>query len=505
MPALLPDLIGESYVPPGQPTIHYNQKYNVWFPRTPRPPLGYPCIIFNNGGGWASGPPLTYLDENAGRLWRMLKAGWVVVAMGVTGSGCTVIQGSGTTTACINKTDGTWSAATLRLSSTGAFTNYTFEEGDYCVVYESVNEGVTPSGATFGTYPVTSKVSANGITLKSSISSVDLAAGDISFKVSGPKKNQIIPGAGLFKPVSNALFNFTAFSETDGPKCVQAVRARAAQYGINPNAIFGDGRSGGTTGTKVALLGVDFAGVPGFWPTSSRLNGAYLRALAVEWYPACVQTGAHGIVFATHMPETSGGDADTTYEGVAEELSEVSASIQQMASSLRYGFSPTAAWNTTSTAILAPRQQQIRMTNANVRVLMFASGSSASIMGSTDFTNGSETAFDTAYVTNVVLATHDPWNAYTLKEELQELDTQFSSSPGTSQLIVDQATEDYVEGQVGNSDYAADTIIEAGDGNADTDPLEIYVANWFQHFADLQPSHSKTAASSMFHVEHTLG
>lgn len=490
----LPDLIGESYVPPGQPTIHYNQKFNLWYPATPRPPLGYPCIIYNNGGGWAAGPPLTYLDQGAGRLWTMLQHGWVVAAMGVTGSGHTTLLGTGTTTSSIGDTDGTWNASAKRISSTGTFATYTFEAGDVCIVYDGT------SVTTLGVHEIASKVGDDSIILKTSIAAGDLVGGDIKFKIHGPTKDTYIPGRGLFKSPGSVLWNCTAFAETDGPKCVQAIRARAAQYGVNPNMICMDGRSGGTTGTKFALLGVDLAGVTGFWPTSSRLNAAYLRALAVEWYPACVQTGSNGIVFAAHMPTS-----DATYETIATVLSDVPASIQQAASSLRYGFNPTASWNTISTNILAPRQAAIRQTNANVKVLMFASGSSASIMGSTDFTNNSSTAYDTGYVSGAVLATHDPWNAYTLKEELQELNVQFSGDPGFSQLIVDQATEDYVTGQVGAATYAADTILEAGDGTAGTDPLEVYVANWFQHFADTQPAHAKLATGSMFHVEHTLG
>lgn len=76
----------------------------------------------------------------------------------------------------ITGTTATWTASTLTLTSTGSFATYTFVAGDKLEI-----RGGT--GATTGFFEVASRTSANAVVLASTISSVDLATGDIDFKL----------------------------------------------------------------------------------------------------------------------------------------------------------------------------------------------------------------------------------------------------------------------------------------------------------------------------------
>lgn len=68
----------------------------------------------------------------------------------------------------------TWTASTSTLTATGAFTNYTYVSGDEI----RINSG---TGATTGVIKIASKTSANAIVLDGTISSSDLATGDIDW------------------------------------------------------------------------------------------------------------------------------------------------------------------------------------------------------------------------------------------------------------------------------------------------------------------------------------
>lgn len=70
----------------------------------------------------------------------------------------------------------TWTASTKTLTQASAFTNYSWLTGDEI----SITSG---TGATTGVYKIASRTSANAITLASSLSSTDLATGDIAWRI----------------------------------------------------------------------------------------------------------------------------------------------------------------------------------------------------------------------------------------------------------------------------------------------------------------------------------
>lgn len=70
----------------------------------------------------------------------------------------------------------TWTASTLTLTATGAFTNYTFVEGDEIEITDG-------TGATTGVYTIASKTSADAIVLASALAAGNLATGDIAWAI----------------------------------------------------------------------------------------------------------------------------------------------------------------------------------------------------------------------------------------------------------------------------------------------------------------------------------
>lgn len=76
----------------------------------------------------------------------------------------------------LSGTTATWTTATSTLTATSAFTNYTFLSGDEITI-------LSGTGATTGTYKISSKTSANAIVLTGSLSGSNLTTGDISWRI----------------------------------------------------------------------------------------------------------------------------------------------------------------------------------------------------------------------------------------------------------------------------------------------------------------------------------
>lgn len=80
--------------------------------------------------------------------------------------------------------DGTWTESSKTLTSTGAFTSYTFANGDTIEITDG-------TGVTTGTYSIASRTDADNIVLNQSISTAgtDLATGDIAGTIRFPYVN----------------------------------------------------------------------------------------------------------------------------------------------------------------------------------------------------------------------------------------------------------------------------------------------------------------------------
>jgi hypothetical protein len=76
----------------------------------------------------------------------------------------------------LSGTTATWTAATKTLTQASAFTNYSFLAGDEIAISFG-------TGATLGTYKIASRVSANAITLETSLAAGNLATGDIAWRI----------------------------------------------------------------------------------------------------------------------------------------------------------------------------------------------------------------------------------------------------------------------------------------------------------------------------------
>jgi hypothetical protein len=78
----------------------------------------------------------------------------------------------------VTGTTATWTASTLTLTDTGAFTDYTFVAGDKLEI-------ISGTGATTGFYEVASRTDDDSVVLQATISSSDLATGDIQYRLEG--------------------------------------------------------------------------------------------------------------------------------------------------------------------------------------------------------------------------------------------------------------------------------------------------------------------------------
>jgi hypothetical protein len=76
----------------------------------------------------------------------------------------------------VTGTTATWTAATLTLTDTGAFADYTFAAGDKLEVRAG-------TGATTGFYELASRTDDDSVVLLASMSSSDLATGDIDYRI----------------------------------------------------------------------------------------------------------------------------------------------------------------------------------------------------------------------------------------------------------------------------------------------------------------------------------
>ena len=98
----------------------------------------------------------------------MLNSGTVTLAAGVATVAISSIRTDSRiilhrrSTGSITFTGATWTNATLKITKTGAFTNYTYTSGDTLVI-------TAGTGATPGTYTIASKIDNNNITLTASI------------------------------------------------------------------------------------------------------------------------------------------------------------------------------------------------------------------------------------------------------------------------------------------------------------------------------------------------
>jgi len=76
----------------------------------------------------------------------------------------------------VSASTATWTAATLTLTDTAAFADYTFAAGDTLEIKSG-------TGATTGFYAVASRTDDDSVVLESTISSADLATGDIEYRL----------------------------------------------------------------------------------------------------------------------------------------------------------------------------------------------------------------------------------------------------------------------------------------------------------------------------------
>lgn len=192
----------------------------------------------------------------------------------------------------------------------------------------------------------------------------------------------IIGGRGLLMRPDNAAYGTNAFLEKDVQLAVQYLRRNAARFGINPDAIFTDGRSGGAQGALWATIAPNCAGATGFFSgPSTRPTGCIIRAFTGAWWRAATLASSFDLAVAVHHPYASAASTGGTWTEASKRLSKTGAFTYAIA-----GDSVSVTGGTGATVAIYTIES---VPSANVAVLTTSIGVGAD--GQTDiaFTAGS--------------------------------------------------------------------------------------------------------------------
>lgn len=412
---LTPDFASQVYTP--GTAAHNGQILNVFRPDVLMWGPVCPCILVVNNSGFTSTAIQTVINSSStGHLYRLLRAGWVIVSMKTTITNQPTVEGGST----------------------------------------------------------------------------------------------IIGGRGLVMRPNNAAYGTNAFLEKDVQLAIQFLRRNSARFGINPNAIFTDGRSGGAQGALWAQLAPNCAGSTGFWAgPSTRPNGCIIRAFAGAWWQASSLGSAYDTAAAAHHYNDATDTDLTTSAGLSvattlNTATEVSAAQLIGTSPMSVGFNTTQTWYDSA---ITTRQTAIRTTNAEIKLYSYAAENSAApLVGTAAIDDGSNTAYTGSYSTGFMTVVHDPWNSYVLREALLEIGVEFSDNFTDSRFVATEILDEYAQDTLtGGSTTAADAAITEELSTDPDDPLQLDIFQWAQAQAGLIAAQNYKSGDSMQAINKVLG